>query len=203
MTHDTRIDLTERDAWLIALRTPGLGNLRIAKLHEHFGSLRAALDASRGALRASGLPDAVCAELARSGRGLIRPDLDWLEAAPDRHLLTLTPEHVIRVSPALGGCPYEHCDGRALPMPSDASDRPSPLALRAHNADCRWLVASANKLFSRLRIYARVKNAFTFTKYTGMDPEVNYYGTSNVIMGTDFFTYPQARAIIFCLNLGF
>lgn len=89
MTHDTRIDLTERDAWLIALRTPGLGNLRIAKLHEHFGSLRAALDASRGALRASGLPDAVCAELARSGRGLIRPDLDWLEAAPDRHLLTL------------------------------------------------------------------------------------------------------------------
>ena len=89
MNHDTRIDLSERDAWLIALRTPGLGNLRIAKLHEHFGSLRAALDASRGALRASGLPDAICAELARSGRDLIRADLAWLDAAPDRHVLTL------------------------------------------------------------------------------------------------------------------
>lgn len=89
MTHDTRIDLSERDAWLVALRTPGLGNLRIAKLYEHFGSLRAALDASRGALRAAGMPAAICAELARSGRGLIRADLDWLDAAPHRHVLTL------------------------------------------------------------------------------------------------------------------
>ena len=89
MNNAPRIDLTERDAWLIALRTPGLGNLRIAKLHEHFGSLHAALDASRGALRASGLPEAVCAELARSGRGLIRADLDWLDTAPNRHVLTL------------------------------------------------------------------------------------------------------------------
>ncbi|HRG15332.1 MAG TPA: DNA-processing protein DprA [Pseudomonadota bacterium] len=89
MDQDTRIDLTERDAWLVALRTPGLGNLRIAKLYEHFGSLRAALDASRGALRAAGMPAAICAELARSGRGLIRADLDWLDAAPHRHVLTL------------------------------------------------------------------------------------------------------------------
>jgi DNA processing protein len=89
MNHDTRIDLVERDAWLIALRTPGLGNQRIARLHERFGSLRAALDASRGALRAAGLPEAVCAELARSGRDLIRSDLDWLDVAADRHVLTL------------------------------------------------------------------------------------------------------------------
>ena len=89
MNTDSRIDLTERDAWLTALRTPGLGNLRIAKLHECFGSLHAALDASRGALRAAGLPEATCAELARSGRDLIRADLDWLDAAPHRHVLTL------------------------------------------------------------------------------------------------------------------
>ena len=89
MDHDTSTDLLEREAWLIALRTPGLGNLRIAQLHERFGSLRAALDASRGALRAAGLPEAVCAELARSGRDLIRADLDWLDGAADRHVLTL------------------------------------------------------------------------------------------------------------------
>lgn len=88
MNHDTSTELLEREAWLIALRTPGLGNLRIAQLHERFGSLRAALDASRGALRAAGLPEAVCAELARSGRDLIRADLDWLDGAADRHVLT-------------------------------------------------------------------------------------------------------------------
>jgi hypothetical protein len=36
-----------------------------------------------------------------------------------------------------------------------------------------------------------------------MDPEVNYYGADNLVMGTDFFTYPQARAFVFGLNLGF
>ncbi|HWT16804.1 MAG TPA: DNA-processing protein DprA [Patescibacteria group bacterium] len=89
MNHDPRIDPTEREAWLIALRVPGLGNLRIAKLHERFGSLRAALDASRGALRAAGLPEAICIELAHCGRDRIGADLDWLDAASDRHLLTL------------------------------------------------------------------------------------------------------------------
>ena len=89
MDNDTRIDLNEREAWLIALRAPGLGNLRIGKLYEHFGSLRAALDASRSSLRSAGLPEAVCAELARCGRTSIRADLDWLDASPQRHLLTL------------------------------------------------------------------------------------------------------------------
>ncbi|MBM3436573.1 MAG: SusC/RagA family TonB-linked outer membrane protein, partial [Bacteroidetes bacterium] len=54
------------------------------------------------------------------------------------------------------------------------------------------------------KFYVTVQNLYTFTKYTGMDPEVNYYGgTSNIIMGTDFFTYPQARTFLIGLNLGF
>jgi TonB-linked SusC/RagA family outer membrane protein len=53
------------------------------------------------------------------------------------------------------------------------------------------------------KLYATVQNAYTFTAYTGMDPEVNYYGADNLVMGTDFFTYPQARAFVFGLNLGF
>ncbi len=89
MNHAARHEPTELEAWLIALRAPGLGNLRMARLHEHFGSLRAALDAGRPALRAAGLPEAVCSELAHCGRDSIRADLDWFEAAPNRHLLTL------------------------------------------------------------------------------------------------------------------
>lgn len=46
------------------------------------------------------------------------------------------------------------------------------------------------KVFSRLRVYAQVKNAFTFTKYTGFDPEI-----AGAIMdtGVDRGAYPQAR----------
>lgn len=54
------------------------------------------------------------------------------------------------------------------------------------------------------KIYATVQNLYTFTNYFGMDPEVNYYGgSSNIILGTDFFTYPQSRTFLVGLNLMF
>ncbi len=53
------------------------------------------------------------------------------------------------------------------------------------------------------RIYVSGQNLYTFTTYSGMDPEVNYASTDNVIMGTDFFTYPQSRTILVGLNVGF
>ncbi|MEI6059121.1 MAG: TonB-dependent receptor [Bacteroidota bacterium] len=53
------------------------------------------------------------------------------------------------------------------------------------------------------RIYVSGQNIYTFTSYSGMDPEVNYASTDNVVMGTDFFTYPQSRTILVGLNIGF
>jgi len=53
------------------------------------------------------------------------------------------------------------------------------------------------------RIYVSGQNLYTFTSYSGMDPEVNYASTDNIIMGTDFFTYPQSRTILMGLNIGF
>lgn len=54
------------------------------------------------------------------------------------------------------------------------------------------------------RLYATVQNLYTFTNYFGMDPEVNYYGgSSNIILGTDFFTYPQSRSFLIGVNLLF
>jgi TonB-linked SusC/RagA family outer membrane protein len=53
------------------------------------------------------------------------------------------------------------------------------------------------------RIYVSGQNLYTFTTYSGMDPEVNYFGNDNIILGTDFFTYPQARTIMVGLNVGF
>lgn len=52
------------------------------------------------------------------------------------------------------------------------------------------------------RLYISGQNLYTFTTYSGMDPEVNYYSADNIVMGTDFFTYPQSRTFLFGLNIG-
>jgi TonB-dependent starch-binding outer membrane protein SusC len=45
-------------------------------------------------------------------------------------------------------------------------------------------------IFSKLRIYAQVKNAYTFTKYSGFDPEI---AGGILDTGIDRGAYPQAR----------
>lgn len=52
------------------------------------------------------------------------------------------------------------------------------------------------------RIYVSASNLFTFTKYTGYDPEVNTQYISNVNLGHDFYTPPQARTIAVGINIG-
>ena len=64
-----------------------------------------------------------------------------------------------------------------------------------------------------LRVYVQAQNLVTFTKYSGLDPEVSTFSaasntansaaTSNVALGTDFFTYPQARTLTGGVTLGF
>ncbi|MFN2394078.1 MAG: SusC/RagA family TonB-linked outer membrane protein [Bacteroidales bacterium] len=51
------------------------------------------------------------------------------------------------------------------------------------------------------RIFFTGANLITVTNYSGMDPEVNYRGDSNLLRATDFFTYPQARTYTFGINL--
>ena len=67
----------------------------------------------------------------------------------------------------------------------------------------------ANKLkLERARIYVRGQNLFTVTNYPLWDPEVNadwYQNTTtnaNIIQGRDFYSAPQAKAIVFGLNIG-
>jgi hypothetical protein len=52
------------------------------------------------------------------------------------------------------------------------------------------------------------KTLFTFTKYSGYDPEVNAFTTGNFAntnggFGIDYGTYPQTRNFIFGLNASF
>lgn len=57
-----------------------------------------------------------------------------------------------------------------------------------------------NKVFSRLRVYAQVKNAFNFTKYIGYDPEI----PGGILdTGVDRGAYPQPRTYAVGLDIKF
>ena len=54
------------------------------------------------------------------------------------------------------------------------------------------------------RLYLTGVNLFTWTNYTGWDPEVNTdYRSSNINQGGDFYSAPQIRSYAFGINLGF
>lgn len=54
-----------------------------------------------------------------------------------------------------------------------------------------------------IRFYATGENMFTFTNYSGLDPEVNAFGGSNTVRGIDFGTYPQTRNVLFGASIKF
>ncbi|GLR18738.1 SusC/RagA family TonB-linked outer membrane protein [Portibacter lacus] len=45
----------------------------------------------------------------------------------------------------------------------------------------------------RCRVYANVSNLWTFTKYSGYDPEVFAFGQSSLLQGIDYGGYPLSR----------
>lgn len=64
-------------------------------------------------------------------------------------------------------------------------------------------VLKHTRIIRSARIYASLQNFFTFTGYSGYDPEVSLYGQDNVGMGYDYGTYPSAKTVLFGLNLNF
>ena len=62
-------------------------------------------------------------------------------------------------------------------------------------------IGSAN--LSRVRLFAQVQNLYTFTKYKGVDPEVNTTYTSNTVTGLDYNSNPQQRVFTGGLNVAF
>ncbi|GAB3996986.1 TonB-dependent receptor [Spirosoma daeguense] len=61
---------------------------------------------------------------------------------------------------------------------------------------------------SKLRVYVSATNLLTFTKYTGLDPEIGVNGSSGntstlLTNGIDYGQYPQPRTMQVGLNFGF
>jgi len=66
-----------------------------------------------------------------------------------------------------------------------------------------WLDAMHLKGMTRLQLYISAQNFFTVTNYTGYDPEISEYASTNLAQGIDFGTYPQVRQITFGFTAGF
>jgi hypothetical protein len=58
--------------------------------------------------------------------------------------------------------------------------------------------------FQQIRIYASIQNAFTFTKYPGMDPEIGYGGDGTPwSRGVDLGFFPAPRTVLIGVNIVF
>jgi TonB-linked SusC/RagA family outer membrane protein len=53
----------------------------------------------------------------------------------------------------------------------------------------------------QLRFYVTMNNLYTFTNYTGYDPEVNTRRATPLTPGVDYAAYPRSRAFLFGVNL--
>jgi len=78
--------------------------------------------------------------------------------------------------------------------------------IRIQNAALGYTLPSAklrDKGISNLRIYMSGQNLFTWTNYSGYDPEIGSFNQNPLINGVDNGRFPVARSIIFGLNLNF
>ena len=55
----------------------------------------------------------------------------------------------------------------------------------------------------KLRIYISGQNLLTITKYSGLDPEVNFYDNDNTKQGIDYGTYPAVRTFLAGVDVTF
>lgn len=62
----------------------------------------------------------------------------------------------------------------------------------------------AEKIHAKqLRVYISGQNLLTITKYTGLDPEANFYDNDNTKQGIDYGTYPPVRTFLAGLSVTF
>ena len=64
--------------------------------------------------------------------------------------------------------------------------------------------AVASKIWAKqIRLYVTAQNLLTITKYTGADPEANYYDQNNLTPGIDYGVYPRYKSYLVGLNVTF
>ncbi|WP_262147099.1 SusC/RagA family TonB-linked outer membrane protein [Chryseobacterium foetidum] len=75
--------------------------------------------------------------------------------------------------------------------------------IKIKSATLGYNFLSPFKGVSKINLYVTGQNLVTWTDYTGFDPEVNAFNTTNGVSGVDYGTYPQVRTFIFGLKANF
>jgi hypothetical protein len=65
--------------------------------------------------------------------------------------------------------------------------------------DGRWVTHNLGLSSIDLRLAGR--NLYTWTSYTGIDPETNLGGAGNTLQGIDYFNNPQTRSYVIAIGL--
>ena len=65
------------------------------------------------------------------------------------------------------------------------------------------LPIKSNNIISKVDLYASAQNLFTFTKYSGYDPEVNSFSGADLRQGIDNRAYPSVKTFTVGLNVTF
>jgi hypothetical protein len=53
----------------------------------------------------------------------------------------------------------------------------------------------------QFKLYVTGQNLLTITKYTGTDPEANYYTGDNTKQGIDYGVYPSSKTYLVGVNI--
>jgi TonB-linked SusC/RagA family outer membrane protein len=72
----------------------------------------------------------------------------------------------------------------------------------SYNMSERQLQHMTHHVLHSLRIFIRATNLYTLTGYSGLDPEVNAFGSSAIQSGYDELTMPQNKLVQLGINLG-
>ena len=77
--------------------------------------------------------------------------------------------------------------------------------LRLQNMSIGYNIPMSNKTIRGLRLYVTAQNLFTFTGYTGQDPEVDTNKAIDGVpsAGIDYLSYPRARTFTLGANVNF
>ena len=75
--------------------------------------------------------------------------------------------------------------------------------VKLKNLSVGYSFSSGHLHIKQLRVYASAQNLFTITKYTGYDPEANFYDNDNTKAGIDYGIYPPTRTFLAGLSVTF
>jgi TonB-linked SusC/RagA family outer membrane protein len=93
---------------------------------------------------------------------------------------------------------------RTVGISSDVIEDATFLRVKTVSLGYEIPVPAAIKRFVKsASIYVTAQNLFTFTNYSGYDPEVNSFGSDNLNLNTDYNSYPTAKTVLGGVRLNF